>query len=364
MKKIVTITDKEKWCYMEKIFLKVDEDIIDKTLAYDVYTDEGLMIVPTDTLITNYIYNKLKEFKIDRVYVYKSPAIHENNFFNFENINQDQKKYIDNVNTAKTMIQDLASGKELDINKAEYISNNIYSKINDIGSLMECINSVKIADQYTYSHSINVSAYAMLIGKWMGLNERQLSEIIIAGLLHDVGKSQIPAGILNKKGRLSEEEFEIVKRHTIFGFDIVKKFEDISIEIKRAVIMHHEKEDGTGYPFGIHGNQKNLYSKIITAADIFDAITSDRVYKGKQTPFSAFKELEKFGYDVLDPKVMLAMFSNMPSYYIGSKVKMENGEIGEVVYVPNQCVYAPVVKVNNNFLDFAVEKEAYIKEFL
>jgi putative nucleotidyltransferase with HDIG domain len=349
---------------MEKIFLKVNEDIIDKTLAYDVYTDEGLLIIPSDTLITNYIFTKIREFKIDRVYVYKSPAIHGNDYFNFENINDEQKKYIDNVNTAKLMIQDLASGKGLDINKAEHISNNIYSKINDIGSLMECVNSVKIADQYTYSHSINVSVYGMLIGKWMGLDEKQLSEIIIAGLLHDVGKSQIPVEILNKKGKLTCEEYEIVKRHTIFGFDIIKKFDDISMEIKRAVIMHHEKEDGTGYPFGIGGKQKNLYSKIITAADIFDAITSERIYKGRQTPFIAFKELEKIGYDVIDPKVMLAMFSNMPSYYIGSKVKMENGEIGEVVYVPNQCVYAPVIKVNNCFHDFAVEKELYIKEFL
>jgi HD-GYP domain-containing protein (c-di-GMP phosphodiesterase class II) len=179
-----------------------------------------------------------------------------------------------------------------------------------------------------------------------------------------VGKSQVPNEILNKKGPLTDNEFEIMKRHTVYGYEIIKDNNDISMDVKRAVIMHHEKEDGTGYPFGIKGNQKNLYSKIITIADIFDAITSERVYRGRQTPFMAFKELENVGFGTVDPRVMMVLFTNMPSYYVGSKVKMENGDIGEVVYVPNQCAYAPVIKVNDNFFDFTYEKEAFIKEFL
>lgn len=349
--------------HMEKQYVKVNEDLINKTLAFDVYTDEGMMIIPTDTLITNYIYSKLQEFKIYYVYIYKTETVHESSF-NITDINDDQKNYIDNINIVKDMIQDLASGKELDFIKAEQVSDKIYSKINDVGSLMECVNSIKISDGYTYSHSINVSVYSMLLGKWMGFNERQLGEITMAGLLHDVGKSQIPLEILNKKTPLTDAEFEEMKKHTIYGFNIVKELKDVDIEVKRAVIMHHEKENGTGYPYGIKGSQKNLYSKIITVADIFDAITSDRAYKGRQTPFMAFKELEKIGFDVVDPQVMMVMFTHMPSYYIGSKVKMKNGEIGEVVYVPNRCVYAPVVKVNDSFVDFSTEHDAYIKEFL
>ena len=186
----------------------------------------------------------------------------------------------------------------------------------------------------------------------------------MAGLLHDVGKSQIPNEILNKKGQLTDAEFEIMKRHTVYGYEIIKNYKEISFDVKRAVIMHHEKEDGTGYPFKIKGNQKNLYSKILTVADIFDAMTSERVYKERQTPFTAFKELENVGFDTVDPKVMMVLFENMPSYYVGSKVKMKNGDIGEIVYVPNLCAYAPVVKVNDDFFDFSNEKQAFIKEFL
>jgi len=349
---------------MKQNYEKVSEDIIGSFLGDDVYTIGGNMIVPADTLITEYIIKKLQEFRIDKVFIYRTNAIHGDEYLGNEVISEDQKKYIEDVNIAKIMVQDLASGKGLDFGKAEDVSEHIYSKINDCSSLMDCVNSVKIADDYTYSHLINVSVYSMLLAKWMDLSKKQIKDVVMAGLLHDVGKSQIPSEILNKKGTLTENEFEIMKRHTIYGYEIIKNDNDICMDVKRAVLMHHEKENGTGYPFGIKGNQKNLYSKILTVADIFDAITSERVYRGRQTPFMAFKEMEKVGFDTVDPKVMMALFNNMPGYYVGSKVKMENGDIGEVVYVPNQCVYAPVIKVNDNFYDFTYEKEALIKEFL
>lgn len=349
---------------MRQDYVRVSEDIIGCFLGDDVYNTRGNMIVPVDTFITEHIVKKLQKFKIDKVFIYGANAIHEDEYLKAETINDAQKNFITDVNTAKNMILELYSGKELDFKKAEDISEHIYSKVNEGNSLMDCINSVKVADEYTYAHLINVAVYSVLLAKWMGLNDDQMKEVAMAGLLHDVGKTQIPSEILNKKGPLSDEEFEIIKEHAILGFQIIKNNPNLSMEVKRAVVMHHEKEDGTGYPFGIKGSQKNLYSKIITVADIFDAITSEKVYKQRQTPFEAFKEMEKIGYDTVDPKVMMVLLNNMPNCFIGSKVKMENGDVGEVVYVPNQCAYAPVIKVNNIFFDFKYEKESLIKEFL
>lgn len=349
---------------MEREYVKVSKDIIDSILADDVYTHGGNMIVPSDTLITEHIIKKLKAFRVERVTIYNSHSVLGNEYLSDKNINDNQKQYIKDVNATRNILRDLASGMALDINNVKTISENIYERMGDVGSIIECINSIKVADQYTYSHSVNVAFYAMLLGKWMNLDKTQIKDLALAGLLHDVGKSKIPAEIINKKGPLTESEFEIIKRHPVYGYDIIKGFPEITMEIKRAVIMHHEKENGTGYPFAIQGSKKNLYAKIITAADIFDAITSERAYKEKLTPFSAFKEMEKIGYDIVDPMVMGVMFDNMPRYYIGSKVKLDNGEIGEVVYVPNNCAYAPVIKVNEDFVDFAKEKEALISELL
>lgn len=349
---------------MRQDYVKVSEDIIGSFLGDDVYNTRGNMIVPVDTFITEHIVKKLQKFKIEKVFIYGANAIHGDAYLEDNTINDAQKKFIADVNIAKNMIQDLTLGKELDFEKVEGISENIYSKVNEGNSLLDCINSIKVADEYTYAHLINVSVYSLLLAKWMGLNDDQMKEVAIAGLLHDIGKTQIPVEILNKRGPLSEDEFEIMKEHAILGYQLIKNNKNISMEVKRAIIMHHEKEDGTGYPFGLKGNQKNLYSKIITVADIFDAITSEKVYKQRQTPFEAFKEMEKIGYDTVDPKVMMVLLNNMPNCFIGSKVKMENGDIGEVVYVPNQCAYAPVIKVNNTFFDFKYEKEVLIKEFL
>ncbi len=349
---------------MKYDYVKVTEDIIGSFLGNDVYSNVGNMVVPEDTLITEYILKKLISFGIEKVYTYKINTIHGDEYLNSTVISNEQKKYIDNVNKAKQMLQNLASGKKLDFGVAEEISENIYSKINDSSTLMDCVNSVRIADEYTYSHMVNVSVYAMLLAKWMGLSKDQVQDVVMAGILHDVGKSQIPIEILNKKGSLNENEFEIMKKHTVYGYEIIKNNKEINMDVKRAVIMHHEKEDGSGYPFGIKGNQKNIYAKILTVADIFDAITSNRVYSKRQTPFEAFKELERIGYEVVDPKVMMAMLCNMPSYYVGSKVRMQNGEVGEIVYVPYQCAYAPIIKVNERFYDFSNEREALISEFL
>lgn len=349
---------------MRQDYVKVSESIIGCFLGDDVYNTRGNMIVPVDTFITEHIVKKLQKFKIEKVFIYGANAIHGDSYLQDTTINEVQKKFITDVNVAKNMIKELSAGRELDIEKVEDISEHIYSKVNEGNSLLDCINSIKVADEYTYAHLINVSVYSVLLAKWMGLNDSQMKEVAMAGLLHDVGKTQIPPEILNKRGPLSDEEFEIMKGHAILSYQIIKNNPEISMEVKRAVIMHHEKEDGTGYPFGIKGNQKNLYSKIITVADIFDAITSEKVYKQRQTPFEAFKEMEKIGYDTVDPKVMVTLLNNMPNCFIGSKVKMENGDIGEVVYVPNQCAYAPLIKVNNIFFDFKYEKEALIKEFL
>ncbi|ACL74879.1 HD-GYP domain-containing protein [Ruminiclostridium cellulolyticum] len=349
---------------MEREYVKVSKDIIDSILADDVYTRGGNMIVPSDTFISEHIIKKLNAFRVERVTIYRSHSILGNEYLSDKSISESQKQYIEDVNATKSILRGLASGKELDMDNVKTITDSVYERLGDVGSIIECINSIKVADQYTYSHSVNVAFYAMLLGKWMNLSKLQIKDLAMAGLLHDIGKTKISAEIINKKGPLNENEFEVIKRHPIYGYDIIKGFSDIAIDIKRAVILHHEKENGTGYPFGIQGNKKNLYAKIITAADIFDAITSERVYKEKQTPFSAFKEMEKIGYDIVDPMVMGVMFDNMPRYYIGSKVKLDNGEIGEVVYVPSSCAYAPVVKIKEDFVDFAKEKEALISELL
>lgn len=154
-------------------------------------------------------------------------------------------------------------------------------------------------DQYTYTHSVNVGIYSILLAKSLfgDTHIHDMNELGAGFFLHDIGKVRIAPEILNKKGRLTEREFEIIKTHTLKGFDILTETEQLTEESKIIVLQHHERYDGSGYPEGLEGDQIHLYSKICSIADVFDALTSQRPYRGPMAPYEAMKLMKKKMYD-------------------------------------------------------------------
>ena len=223
---------------------------------------------------------------------------------------------------------------------------------------------MKEKDQYTFTHSINVALYSMLIAKWLELSEKQITGVIQAGVLHDIGKTKIKPEILNKKGPLLPEEFEQIKQHPIYSYQIIKDIPQISKKTLAGVIMHHERENGTGYPLGVSGKHIPLYAKTIAVADVYDALTSERVYKKRVTPFETFREFEKIGYGEFDVKIMLTFLANIANFYIGSKVKMNTGEIGEIVFVPPYSISKPIVSCGGKYIDLAKDPSYAIEEMI
>jgi len=334
-------------------------------LADDVLDDSGLLIIPKDVKIDGNIMKKLESFHIRHLCIYdpsetEAPEKPEKN----SAIKEFKKDYKKNVAAIKKVLNDLASGRKLRYEKIQEISGSIYSKIVSISSVIECMNEVRNMDEYTYTHSINVSIYAMLIARWLDMPEDEVRDIVTAGILHDIGKSRIPGAILNKKGPLLPEEFEKMKTHVAIGYNIAKGIPQLTDKIREAILMHHEREDGNGYPRGLKGEKIGMYAKIISVADVYDALTSERVYKKRFTPFDTFRELERIGYGHFDTRVMMTFLSNIFSYYIGSTVKMNTGEIGKVVFTPLQSISTPVVYVNGRFVDLSKNKKLKIVDML
>lgn len=147
-----------------------------------------------------------------------------------------------------------------------------------------------IRDHYTYHHSINVSRYAYLLGREVGMDQEGLKELVISGLLHDIGKAKVPLNILLKPGRLDNHEYELIKKHVQFGADIVSSYSQFR-HLRENILYHHERYDGLGYPSGLHGDNIPLASRIIGLADSFDAMTTDRPYKGGVSLEHALREL-------------------------------------------------------------------------
>ena len=180
-------------------------------------------------------------------------------------------------------------------------------------------------DDYTYRHSVNVAVISTIIGMNLEFNKIRLSELCVAAILHDIGKLQVEPDILNKKGRLTEEEYEIVKNHPTYGYEMINQRLDLSSGTKAAILLHHENEDGSGYPKGLCREQIYVYAKIIHVADVFDALTSKRPYKPAYARSEAVEYLMGSCDRLFNREVVKAFVKSVPIYPKGSMVLLSNG---------------------------------------
>lgn len=230
--------------------------------------------------------------------------------------------------------------------------------------MVNLLFTMQRVDDYTFHHSVNVAAVAGLIGKWLKLPEEEQNELIQAGLLHDIGKSQVPLEILNKPGKLTAEEFKEIQKHPVYGYEMIKESADVSSAIKQAVWQHHEKMDGTGYPLQIPAERIGLFSRILSVADIYDAVTSDRVYHRKMTPFQAMDLLMRERCDKVDTHICTVFLDQIRHFFVGNQVKLTDGREAEIVFMPPEA-NRPLVKTQDGeFIDLNGMEELDISELL
>lgn len=222
------------------------------------------------------------------------------------------------------------------------ITNELMKAIFENEAVAVDVGMLKVSDEYTFKHSVDVATIAMIIGKKYGLNKDEIHEIGIAGLLHDVGKSKIPNEILNKPGRLDEEEFALMKQHSLFGFQILKEKEQFCDGILRGVLQHHEKINGAGYPLGVEAEKIHHYAKIIAVADIYDALVTDRPYKSAFSKRDAVEMIMAMTQE-LDMDAMTSFLESVILYPVDSIVQLSNGEKAKVVENNTKYVLRPKV---------------------
>lgn len=326
-------------------------------LASDVINLDGEVLAAKNIVLNRFIIEQLYELGINSVFIYKTIPNSKEEIAHSELI----ESYRNSVLQTKECLQNLAAGKPLDFKQISLIADQIHNSINEnSNNTIKLLTEIKSSDEYTYTHSVNTAFYSMLIGKWLNLPEQGINKAIQSGLLHDVGKTRIPDEILNKAGRLSNEEYDIIKNHTVLGYEIVKDVGEIDKDVKAAVLLHHERMDGSGYPFHYLEDHMNLYSRIVALADVFDAMTSDRVYKKRATPFAVFDMYQTEGVCQFDIKLLNVFMNNLAVHLIGSNVLLSNGKTGEIVYIPFHKVTSPIVKVASEYLDLSEQKTVQI----
>lgn len=219
-------------------------------------------------------------------------------------------------------------------------------------------------DDYTYHHSVNVGVFSVLVGKKIGLSQEDLRELCLAAICHDLGKKRIDHEILNKPGRLTDEEFEHIKEHPRHAYDFLNLQANISATVKAGVLYHHENMNGSGYPAGLSGDKIPLFAKIIHATDVYDALTSKRPYKNPYEPLDAFFYLEGGKGSLFDAKIVDAIIATVPAYPVGTDVFLSNGDRAVVVSHTNDML-RPTVRLysNKELIDMSTD-EAFSKVYI
>jgi len=218
-------------------------------------------------------------------------------------------------------------------------------------------------DDMTYTHSMNVALICNVIGNWLRMNEKDLKVLVTCGLLHDIGKLRVPNDIITKPGKLTVQEYEIVKKHPQYGYEMLKD-KKLDRRVKLAALQHHERFGGTGYPYGLMGSDIEYFSSIVAVADVYDAMTSNRCYRKGICPFKVIGILEQ-DKDAYEPGVLYLFMERTIEAYVNTEVLLSNGEQGKVVLLNKSLLSRPVVMTDKGTIydlskDFRMSIEALI----
>jgi putative nucleotidyltransferase with HDIG domain len=222
------------------------------------------------------------------------------------------------------------------------IADHLMDAIHTNDAIAIDISALKTSDEYTFKHSVDVAMISMVVAKQQGMSDELIREIGISGLLHDVGKTKVPPSILNKPARLTDEEFAIMKQHSVYGYRMIKDRQDFSQEIILGVLQHHEKINGSGYPLGIDDEQISPYARILAVADIYDALVTERPYKVAFSQRDAIEMIMSMTSE-LDITAMRSFLESMILYPVDSIVELSNGENAKVVKNNPHYILRPTV---------------------
>ncbi|MFF2497834.1 HD-GYP domain-containing protein [Peribacillus sp. NPDC058075] len=284
---------------------------------------------------------------------------------------QSKVKIHERINKASTQIknifQDIRKEGKIQLEKVEVIKAEVApviaeaAKSPDVYYLFE---EMQAESEYTYKHNIGVGIIATYLGMKLGLSKENLSALTLAATLHDVGKTRIPDRILEKPGKLTAAEYEEMKRHAIYGYELLKNIPGIPPSIAVTALQHHEREDGKGYPLGLMENDIHHHSKIVAIADVFHAMSSNRVYHQAMPFYKVIEQMNNDMFGKFNPEILLEFVNRLMSTLVGKEVTLTNGRMGTIIMINPYDPLKVLLKTSSGIMDLRMEKEWKIERII
>lgn len=249
------------------------------------------------------------------------------------------------IQAIANIFDDIQEGRELSLEMTTLVVDDMVTSVISNSDALLGLSRIRKIDNYTLEHSVGVSVLLITFGKYIGLSREELVDIGIGGLLHDIGKALSPPNILNKPGRLSASEFNIMKKHVSFSHDLALSADNISEVVLHVITEHHERIDGSGYPHQATGSNISLYGQMAAIVDFYDAITTNRVYCEAISQPAALKKLMDWGKEKFNQELVQRFIHCVGIYPIGSLVALSNGNFAVVIESSHKGLLLPKVRI-------------------
>ncbi|MER2491243.1 HD-GYP domain-containing protein [Catenovulum sediminis] len=259
-----------------------------------------------------------------------------------------KKLYSDAQDLQAKILKGISDGHAVDIGPVKTLTGQLIDSIFRNQDALACMTLIRDKDQYLLEHSLNVSILMAMFAKYLNISDDKIELYAQGAFLHDIGKILVPDEVLNKPGRLTPEEYEIIKKHVEFGVTTLENSPGIDEELIEIVSLHHEKLNGLGYPKGLTADEISLAGRMLSIVDIYDALTAERIYKKGMTPQAAFKILFKMAPNELDSELLNKFIQCVGIHPVGSLVQLDSGKLAIVIEANKTEPLKPIVKVFYN----------------
>ena len=333
---------------------RVSEILIGNMIAEPVYSEHGNLLLKEGVIINDHVLNKLLAHEIDYVYIFDALM---------EGVEQKslvrEEKLEESVRVVKNVFDDVLHKESMgvksgisrsDIALVKNVVDELLKELENAENILYTVVDLIGTDAYTYKHSVNVTVLSIIAAKALGYDREDIKNIAMGALLHDIGKVRVESELILKPGKLTFEERKRVEKHPSYGYELLEAIEGLSYTTKQIILLHHEKLDGSGYPYGLRGIEIPPYVRIVTVCDMYDAMTTDRVYRNKMPIYRALDILMAEAIYRIDPKVYSVLLNNIAVYPVGTGIVLSDGRIGVVMKYRHKNPARPIVRVLNNHL--------------